>query len=215
MFIFVFCFLIIVILFISRILLVQISHYSCSRRRFFLRSSNPQDIQSERETPAAKQKANEIFRQKQYQQHHHVIHAPTASATSEERGTKNGPSSVTASYLNSLHRFSSNLDDDGTISGTSSHGQILVENEGEKYLDSLSLARYPKSTWSHYKDTYLNKQSVKIDNESNDSDHEVNGESMYLTRLLGSVTLYCTCFVSNHVKAEFKSHDNTSNYLQY
>mmetsp|Transcript_12915 Transcript_12915/g.26248 ORF Transcript_12915/g.26248 Transcript_12915/m.26248 type:complete len:480 (-) Transcript_12915:178-1617(-) len=133
-----------------------------------------EDIQSERETPAAKQKANEIFRQKQYEQHHHVIHAPTTSATSAERGTANGPSSVTASYLNSLHRFSSSVDDDGTISGTSSHGQVLVENEGEKYLDSLSLAKYPKSTWSNYKDNYLSKQSVKVDYESNDSDDEVN-----------------------------------------
>ncbi len=145
---------------------------------FVIHSSNPQDIQSERETPTAKQKANELFRQKQYEQHHHVIRAPTARTSSADLDTKTGPSSVTAAYLHSLHRFSSHVDDDGTIHGTSTHGQILVENEGEKYLDSLSLAKFPKSSWRNYNDNYLNKKSARVENESNDGEDEVSGESL-------------------------------------
>ncbi|KAL7463677.1 hypothetical protein ACHAXS_004032 [Conticribra weissflogii] len=119
-----------------------------------------------------KQKAIQLFRQKQYKQHHHIIRASTTGTSSTGLDTETGPSSITAAYLHSLHRFSSHVNDYGTIHSTSTHGH----NKGKKYLDSLHLEKYPKSIWRNYNDKYLNKKSVLVNKASNDGKDEVNGE---------------------------------------
>ncbi len=68
------------------------------------------------------------------------------------------------------------MNDYGTIHGTSTHGQILLDNKGENYLDSSYLEKYPKSIWRNYNNKYLNKKSVLVNKASNDGKDEVNGE---------------------------------------
>ena len=108
------------------------------------------DMQRKRETAQAKAKANQLFQQKQYEQHHHVIRVPKAD--------------YQHTYLDSLNRFSTAIDHD------------VSSNTQGKYLDTLSSEPYKKSTWGDYKsrvedcikkEDYISKSRMELESELN------------------------------------------------
>ena len=72
------------------------------------------------------QKANKFFREKQYEQHHHIVHV---SRSNENR----------SNYLESLSSKFTSVDPDIDVS------------HDKSYLDTLSELKAEKTTWEDYK----------------------------------------------------------------
>lgn len=85
----------------------------------------------------AMQKANKIFQEKQYEQHHHLVHV---SRSKEDHPT----------YLDSLSKYSS-VDPDAKAA------------HEKTYLDSLSDLKATKSTWADYKTKVDRVTQEKVD----------------------------------------------------
>lgn len=116
----------------------------------------------------AMQKANKFFQEKQYEQHHHLVHV---SRIKEDHPT----------YLNSLSKYSS-VDPNAEVSHEKS------------YLDTLSDLNAKKSTWEDYK---MKVDSVKKE-KRDEVDGKITGFGVLdLTKLLSTLlTLsFNNCFI--------------------